>query len=78
MPPHQLPSASSFDFSDNSKIFVVDCDVFDQMEPSVIHKIFKHRHILVNKVESGKRVDFDERGLSMLAPLDKEVYIQCV
>lgn len=76
MPPHRQPSSSDLNYTGNSRIFVVDCKTFDDMDPQIIHKIFQDRHILVTGVEPGKRVDFNARGLSMLAPLDQAVSIQ--
>lgn len=46
------------------------------MQPELIQRIFNDRHILVHNVEPRKPVEFDEEGLSMLAPLDDEVYVQ--
>lgn len=77
-PPHRQPSSSDLEFDTNSKIFVTESQTLNKMDPIEIADIFKHRHILVNKVEAGKRVEFNERGLSMLAPLDREVDIQCM
>lgn len=76
IPPHRLPSASNLTYKGNSKIFVVKCATFIEMEPEVIQSIFRHRHILVTDVPPGKRVEFNARGLSMLAPLDYPVDIQ--
>lgn len=76
-PPHRRTSSSDKSFTGNSRVFVVDCKDFNGMEPQLIHDIYRHRHILVTDVDSGKHVEFNARGLSMLAPLDRVVPIQC-
>lgn len=76
-PPHRLASSSDLEFDTNSKIFVTENQTLNTMDPLEIANIFKNRHILVNNVDIGKHVEFNERGLSMLAPLDREVDIQC-
>lgn len=77
-PPHRLPSSSDEDFTGSSRFFVVDCKEFNGMDPKLIQDIFRHRHIVVTDVDAGKRVEFNARGLSMLAPLDQLVPIQCL
>lgn len=77
VPPHRLPSSSNLMFDGNSKIFVIDHDAFIEMEPETIQDIFRHRNILVTGVKDGKRVEFNARGLSLLAPLDQPIQIQC-
>lgn len=77
-PPHRHPSSYNKEFTGQSRFFIVDCKEFNAMDPQLIQDIFRHRHILVLDVDSGKRVDFNARGLSMLAPLDQLVPIQCL
>lgn len=47
------------------------------MSTDTIQRIYRDRHILVTDVRGGKKVEFDEIGLAILAPLDQDVTIQC-
>lgn len=76
-PPHRQAAAFNKTFTGKSRVFVISCKEFNEMDPQLIHDIYRHRHILVTDMDIGKRVEFNARGLSMLAPLDRVVSVQC-
>lgn len=78
LPPHRRPEARNIEYTGGtqSRIFVVDFKDFTNMEPAILQRIHRDRHILVINVEQGRQVKFDERGLGMLAPLDQPVQFQ--
>lgn len=51
-----------------SSIFVVNCDTFKKMTTAEIHAIFRHRHILVEGVETSE-MEFDLEGLGSLGSI---------
>lgn len=59
-----------------SSLFRIDCKKFNQMSPSQIQEVHRHRHLLVTGLDSGRQVNFDADGLQMLADIDAEVFIQ--
>lgn len=77
-PPHRQASASNKTFTGQSRVFTIDCKEFNAMDPQLIAEIYRHRHIVVTDVDAGKSVEFNARGLSMLAPLDRVVSMQCL
>lgn len=77
IPPHHRDEARSIDFEyGQSRIFVVNYKYFVTMSPFLIQRIHRQRHILVLDVEQGKKIQFNEDGLNILAPLDEPVQLQ--
>jgi hypothetical protein len=78
-PLSQLQSARLpfYDPSDRhvSSIFVVDCHTFKKMPPTIIHDIFRHRHILVQGVET-EEMAFNLQGLASLGSIALPRFIQ--
>jgi hypothetical protein len=78
-PLSQLQSARSTSYDPSqgnvSSIFVVDCPTFKKMSPSVVQEIFRHRHILVQGVETDE-VAFDLAGLASLGSISLPRFMQ--
>ena len=78
-PLSQLPSAHSPSYDPSkqniSSIFMVDCRMFKKMSPAVIQDIFRHRHILVQDVET-EEMAFDLAGLASLGSIRLPCFIQ--
>ena len=78
-PLSQLPSACSLSYDPSeqkiSSIFMVDCQTFKKMSPAVIQDIFRHRHILVQDVET-EEMAFDLAGLASLGSIVLPRFIQ--
>ena len=78
-PLFQLPSAHSLSYDSSeqniSSIFVVDCRTFKKMSPAVIQDIFRHRHILIQDIET-EEMAFDLAGLASLGSIVLLHFIQ--
>ena len=75
-PKHLLPAASSREFDpEGSTIFVTSFSDFHRMSGREIQDIFRDRNILVTKVPVSP-LQFNEDGLSTLAPLDQKNFFQ--
>jgi hypothetical protein len=76
VPKHRLPSAMSPQYNRKaSSIFIVQWADFIQMPTLEIQEHFRHRHILVTGTPTTP-MNFDEEGLSMLAPLHQKNVFQ--
>jgi hypothetical protein len=76
VPKHRLPAARSREFDpDASSIFVTSWDDFAEIPSKEIQEIFRHRHILVSPTPT-QTLNFDEEGLSTLAPLNQRCVVQ--
>jgi hypothetical protein len=58
-----------------SSIFVVEWTDFNKMDALEIQEIFRHQHILVINWPE-KTLEFDQAGLSLLAPMKKQKEFQ--
>jgi hypothetical protein len=76
VPKHRLPSAMSPQYDRKaSAIFIVRWADFIQMPALEIQEQFRHRHILVTGTPTTP-MNFDEEGLSTLAPLHQKNVFQ--
>ena len=76
VPKHCLPTALSRKFDPMaSAIFIVQWADFIKMPTLEIQELFQHRHILVTGTPTTP-MNFDEEGLSTLAPLQQKSVFQ--
>jgi hypothetical protein len=76
VPKHRLASARSPTFDPKaSAIFVVSWDDFLKIPPKDIQDIFRRRHILITETPVST-LEFNEEGLSTLAPLHQKNVFQ--
>jgi hypothetical protein len=76
VPPHCLPPSRSHNFDPMaSSIFIIQWAEFMKMRNLEIQQIFRHRHILVTGTPTDP-MNFDEEGLSTLAPLHQKNVFQ--